>query len=69
MAVKKSNCENSFLVLFFIVSVMVEIFANFSGTSLIYLLWSTGFLLTHGIYLVGVKVVFVLIIIVILTPV
>ena len=50
------NNENSFQVLFFIVCVLVEIFANFSGISLIYLLWRTDFLFTHGIYIVGCKV-------------
>ena len=50
-----NNCEN-IQVLFFIVSVMVEIFANVSGTSLIYLLWRTDFLFTHGILIVGCKV-------------
>ena len=51
-----NNNENSFQVLFFIVCVLVEIFANFSGISLIYLLWRTDFLLTHGIYIIGCKV-------------
>ena len=48
--------ENSFQVLFFIVCVLVEIFANVSGISLIYLLWRTDFLFTHAIYIVGCKV-------------
>ena len=48
-------------------SVMAEIFSNVCGTFLIYLAWSTDF--THGIYLLGFKVVFVLTIIVTLTTV
>ena len=48
--------ENSFQVLFFIVCVLVEIFANVSGISLIILFWRTDFLFTHAIYIVGCKV-------------
>ena len=35
---------------------MAEIFGNVSGASLIYLLWRTDFLFTHGKYIVGCKV-------------
>ena len=41
---------------FFIFSLASEIFANFSGTSLIFLLWQTGFFGSHGIYIVLCKV-------------
>ena len=51
-----NNNENSFQVLFFIVCVLVEIFANVSGISLIILFWRTDFLFTHAIYIVGCKV-------------
>ena len=52
----KNNLAKFFQGLFFIVSVMSEIFANISGASLIYLLWKTDFILTHGIYIIGCKV-------------
>ena len=50
------NFENSFQGLFFIAAVLSEIFANVSGMSLIYLLWTTDFIFPYGIYIVGCKV-------------
>ena len=53
---KKIYNYETFKGLFFAVAVMSEIFANVSGTSLIYLLWETDFLFSHGIYILGCKV-------------